>query len=529
MALSKEEKDALNDHFKGKDIYDPSKEHGQEPPTFSQGGMCEEGYADGGEVPEIDLGNPLPFETTDYAGPQVSAGSDTFKMEGVTPPPPIMAPRVPSLTVKGPLISPEKVPAAVSASQSAPVVPPVVPVASSAAPHGTGGLSSAEFDQLIQGLKPSRGQRLGQGAMSALAGLADAIETGVARTNGSNFQKNIAEDRQKQKENLLNALKAKYETGYKGKQELAGQAESRSMQAARDQTAAQNTQADNVARDAAAVEAARHNRVIEGQGAQRVAQAGQREGRLAQGAEPSKPIDPGTPDYKVAQDLALGRMTPSFFRTLQAYNRDAGKKAALYAKAAEINPNFNEADFERGFKFISNPQTGRQLAALDNAISGIPSLVEASNAAKRSGVTAWNKYANPVKVAMGSQTFSNLNAAHLAWADEVSGALGFGSATDMKLKLGLDLTPTALGPQNFESVVNETVLPFLQRKKGTILNQGSVYGTSQNNSSLTPDSGAGSKMLRFGNNAPFQVTKQPDGTWKSDSGAIYDDSGKRIK
>jgi hypothetical protein len=47
--------------------------------------------------------------------------------------------------------------------------------------------------------------------MSALAGLADAINTGVARTNGSSFQKNIEESRQHQKENLLNALKGKQE------------------------------------------------------------------------------------------------------------------------------------------------------------------------------------------------------------------------------------------------------------------------------------------------------------------------------
>lgn len=219
----------------------------------------------------------------------------------------------------------------------------------------------------------------------------------------------------------------------------------------------------------------------------------QAEGRLeasaAAASAPPKPIEVGTPDYKVAQDLAFGRMTPAFFRTLQAYNRDAGKKAALYAKAAELNPNFNEADFERGFKFIANPQTGRQLSALDNALSGIPSLLEASDAAKRSGATILNSYTNPVKVAFGSQTFSNLRAARLAWADEVSGALGFGTATDMKLQLGLDLTDASLGPDNFRSAIQTVVAPFLERKKVNLLKQASVYGTPDNNSSLTPAGG----------------------------------------
>ncbi len=55
---------------------------------------------------------------------------------------------------------------------------------------------------------------------------------------------------------------------------------------------------------------------------------------------------------------------------------------------------------------------------------------------------------------------------------------------------------------------------------------GDVQGTP---AAPAGSSSAASKMLRFGTNAPFSVTKQPDGTWKSDSGAIYDDSGKRIK
>ncbi len=104
-------------------------------------------------------------------------------------------------------------PATLSSPQDAPAASGQVP----------GGLSKNEFDQLVKYLQPSAGQRVGQGAMSALAGLADAIETGVARTNGSSFQKNIEESRQHQKENLLNALKGKYETGYKGQELKLGQ------------------------------------------------------------------------------------------------------------------------------------------------------------------------------------------------------------------------------------------------------------------------------------------------------------------
>ncbi len=228
MALSKEEKDALEAHYKGRDLYDPSKEPGQAPPSFSPA-MCrggEMGYAEGGPVMladggEIDLGDPMPFETSDYNGPVMSADTDTVKA------PISEAPEAPAFQM--PAIAPNRVPqaaprvqAAAPAGRGTAFAPPPAspsplnaPAASGAVP---GGMSSAEFSQLMQYLQPSAGKRFGQASMSALAGLADAIETGVARTQGSNFQKNIAEDRQKQKENLLNALKAKYETGFKGRE-----------------------------------------------------------------------------------------------------------------------------------------------------------------------------------------------------------------------------------------------------------------------------------------------------------------------
>ncbi len=66
---------------------------------------------------------------------------------------------------------------------------------------------------------------------------------------------------------------------------------------------------------------------------------------------------------------------------------------------------------------------------------------------------------------------SALDAARKAWADEVSGALGFGSATDMKLALGLDITDPNLGPANFTSAIQTVVLPFLERKQQSILKE----------------------------------------------------------
>ncbi len=225
MALSKEEKEALEAHYRGKDIYDPSKEPGQEPPSFSPAALCDggmaPGYAEGGE---IDLGEPLPFGASDYAGPVLSATTDTAKglpndfsglkdalVSRIMPPEQIAAPKA-DLGVQP----------ASSAPAGAPLTPPPAslpprnaPVASPAVPRG---FSAEEFDQLLKTLQPTTGQRVGQGAMSALAGLADAIETGVARAGNPGFQKNIEEKQQNQRQNLLEALRAKYETGFKGRE-----------------------------------------------------------------------------------------------------------------------------------------------------------------------------------------------------------------------------------------------------------------------------------------------------------------------
>jgi hypothetical protein len=222
MALSAEEKKALEEHYKGRDLYDPSKEPGQDPPSFSAGGTCEApGYAEGGDVPGIDLGEPLPFEASDFSGPSLSAATDTVKAP-ISAPPAVPNLRVDPLSLN-PVPKAASVPLpAAQGAQGAPLTPPPASLppqnAPTASQGGRNGLSEDEFSQLLKVLQPSAGQRFGQGAMSALAGLADAIETGVARTNGSNFQKNLTEDRQKQKENLREALRAKYETGFKGRE-----------------------------------------------------------------------------------------------------------------------------------------------------------------------------------------------------------------------------------------------------------------------------------------------------------------------
>ena len=165
----------------------------------------------------------------------VASSTDTEKAKGVIPPAPeripdpyeeeglAAQPGNAGRAIADSLISVPSTPAKPTApvlpvskpiAAAAPIAQPAAPVAAPAAqPQAADKLTPDQYDDLIASLKPGMGQRLGQGAMSGLAGLADAIMQGVARAGNPGFQHNIMEQQQQQKENLINALKAKYGHG----------------------------------------------------------------------------------------------------------------------------------------------------------------------------------------------------------------------------------------------------------------------------------------------------------------------------
>lgn len=279
MALSAQEKEALEAHYKNKDLYDPSKEPEQQVSDFTPKcecggghvpGMChggEMGYSDGGEVAGYAFGGGPPlagmdqrfdFGQSDFSGPVISADTDTERAPVSPIPKPSNVPFFANFlgnTVKTDYGEPAE-----RAAISMP--PPAVrdslnsyqkgkPMASNvpqhdlpdtSAPAGYVDLKGAlgwkgesqtpaippasdEYTKLMQGLEPSLGQRLGQGALSGLAGLADAITSGVGRAGNPGFQRNIQESRQAERQNLMAALTAKY--GQANKEREFGQAQER--------------------------------------------------------------------------------------------------------------------------------------------------------------------------------------------------------------------------------------------------------------------------------------------------------------
>ncbi len=227
MKLSQEEKDALTDHYKNRDLYDPSKAPEQQVVDFTPdapaGMNCggEMGYAGGGPVEDIDrglgMGAPAPL---DFNGPQLSADTQTARVP-LSAPPEQPAP-VPSLIGSIPQ-PPQAVarpalprPSLLDAPEDGgPVFSAAPGAAEEASPVKS--LKSDEYNELLRYLKPSRAQNIGRAAFSGLAGLADAIVTGVGRAPSSSFQKNMAEKDSSERKDLTEALRQKYEAGFKGR------------------------------------------------------------------------------------------------------------------------------------------------------------------------------------------------------------------------------------------------------------------------------------------------------------------------
>ncbi len=253
MKLSQEEKDALEQHFKGKDIYDPSKAPEQETadfapdvPAMNCGG--EMGYAEGGDV-ELPsyLGGPLQFGTSDYSGPSLSGDTTTARIplgeggEDFVPPP------QPSVSLVPPLQAAPQPRQAVAARLN-PIAPtrggaefdpaawrdpalipgnallggaPILPGQPKQTQGGTGGagghgVSPDSYADLVASLK--NGRSIGQRLSSGLAAVADGIMTGVARTNSSDFSKQIDQLDESKRKDLIAALEGKYGAQFKGQE-----------------------------------------------------------------------------------------------------------------------------------------------------------------------------------------------------------------------------------------------------------------------------------------------------------------------
>lgn len=295
--LSEEEKEKMQDFYRGKDIYKPAEDDRQAPADFAPK-MCgggPVGYDEGGSVDGPQIVGPED-PSHDQEAEEAAAAEQAAN---------------PPEELKDGLVT-----------KSAP----------------TKSLQPDQWDELVTALKSK--PSIGQSAMSGLAGLADAISTGVARSGNPGFQQHIAEQQQNRKQNLIQALREKYEAGYKGKElGLRGQEVGQGQQRI-GLEAQHNAATEQQAKDSLAAENARAAAGLQAEKAKTTAELGVRsqeaqEGRQQSGIEAAARLPAtgllhpstwgkGTDIEKVRQQLLSQGAKPS--------NLPIVKSATDYAK-----------------------------------------------------------------------------------------------------------------------------------------------------------------------------------------------------
>ena len=189
-------------------------------------------------------------------------------------------------------------------------------------------------------------------------------------------------------------------------------------------------------------------------------------------------IKPGTAWYRTAQDVAYGKLTFNQLRTLLAGMRGgtaAAQKIAFYDKAREINPNFNPAAFEMGYKYAGNPKTQNTLVSIDNALANFDKAVDLSEALDRTDAPSINRLLAAGKFQLGGKSVTNLQQFQTILGDDIALAIGQGAPSDYKTKLAQSLLNGNLSKENFISTLKQAG-EFLHNRKQAILRQEGPYG-----------------------------------------------------
>ncbi|MFM0501876.1 hypothetical protein [Paraburkholderia caffeinilytica] len=221
----------------------------------------------------------------------------------------------------------------------------------------------------------------------------------------------------------------------------------------KDQFTAQHQQNQDVRADQDSAERSRHNRVEEGQGAQRVGieaqNAATNRGRL--NFEMSKPETEvgklnadlkagriGKDDYNAALTKATGGSDPATIDTVaksiadgtmppmtgQALRTPAGLR--IMARVHELNPDYDAKDYGASSKAVKDFSTGKQgntVRSLNVAMSHLDVLNEAGQALKNGNSTDFNRLAQNIAARTGNPAPTNFNEAKKIVSDEVVKAI----------------------------------------------------------------------------------------------------------
>jgi hypothetical protein len=166
----------------------------------------------------------------------------------------------------------------------------------------------------------------------------------------------------------------------------------------------------------------------------------------------SDDITDGTPAMDIVDALGTGRMTFDMMtKTYPGFSKNAAKREAILEKTMEKYPDFSPTQQALEYKWGSNAKAITTIAAANNALSNIDKVVEMSDMWKRSGSPAFNNLLKETQFQLGDKNVTNIKELQTAVGDEVAGVLGYGSSSDLKTRLGLDLMNPNVSAENFQS------------------------------------------------------------------------------
>ncbi len=160
---------------------------------------------------------------------------------------------------------------------------------------------------------------------------------------------------------------------------------------------------------------------------------------------------------KIAADLASGLLSFPDFNKIYPSRGGAGAavKQAVYLEARDINPDFNPTAFEAGQKMFSSTAIRQRMTAIDQLTPVIKQINDIVQKSGNTDLPTLNRVLQAAKFQLGGENVTDLRQLQTLLGDEVGNALGVGTGSDLKTRLGLDLVNPQLGPSQFASTMRQ--------------------------------------------------------------------------
>lgn len=186
-------------------------------------------------------------------------------------------------------------------------------------------------------------------------------------------------------------------------------------------------------------------------------------------------------------------------QTMGRSDKSATYMQNLRSQITDVDPNFDFIASDAGGKSVSTGYVQKATTAIDSVLPNIDKVVSLSDSVARLGIKGVDSLLQEGAIQIGNKNVSNFQQAQKLIADEIGTALGAGAMSDMKLKLGFDITDPSVKPEVFASNM-KLVKDFIEnRKKGlTDLR----YKSSTSNTNPDDENIAKSKVIQYGATNP---------------------------